>query len=102
MNRNAPEPTDALYEIDPATGVTATGEAVDLGPLTVLGSNAEIGFFTGLAIDPTDGTIYGTAAMLVVPFNGHVLLTLDAETFDATSVGDMMQACIMPTGFWFS
>jgi len=88
VNGNTELQDDALYEIDPDSG--------GLGILgTIVPDTGSIVFFSGLAIDPTDGTIFASAAMNQDPFEdgqpllGHVLLTIDSETRVATPLGDM-------------
>jgi hypothetical protein len=73
--------SDVIYEIDPATG-----DATDIG--TVIAASPIDGF-NGLAVDPTDGTLY--AVTRFDSFNREVrnLITIDLSTFNATDLGQL-------------
>lgn len=88
VNKNA-APEDALYTIDPTSGIKA-----QVGLITP--DMANLNFFSGLAIDPVDGTVYASAAMNdnpdpEMPFTGRILMTIDPESddLDATIIDDM-------------
>jgi hypothetical protein len=65
-----------LYSIDRATAVVTT-----LGPLTISGDVVQK--CTGLAIDPTSGTVYAVAVLA----SGRTLTLLDPTALTLTSVG---------------
>jgi hypothetical protein len=93
-NRWAPSP-DALYTIDPDTGFETALGVIDVLPNA--DGQAGIGYFTGLAVDPTTGTLYASAALTLVAYDGHVLVTIDEvidadtdeATYELTIVGEM-------------
>jgi uncharacterized repeat protein (TIGR01451 family) len=75
----------SLYTLDPATGA-----ATLVGPITVEGT--QIRHVTGLAVDPTDGTLYAIANSQqsdCTDFGEATLLTVDPATGAATVVGTM-------------
>lgn len=85
-NTNGGLQFDALYALNPASG-----QPTFLG--AVVPDQASIVFFSGLAICPDDGTVYATATMNDEPpgtpvFGGHILLRIDADTLEATFLGD--------------
>lgn len=74
---------DLLRELDPSTGGTVASTTITLSGHTVDG-------VTGLAVDPTDGVIYG---LLSLPGGySKQLVTIDPETGVATAIGDSVGA----------
>lgn len=69
-----------LYLVDPSTG-----SAKVIAPLRVDGKPVGV---TGLAIHPTDGTLYGVTALLSPNFP-HSLLRIDPTTGVSTLIGDL-------------
>src|SRR5262249_16187377 len=60
----------SLYRIDPATGAG-----------TLVGAFGAVSF-TGIALDPTSGTLYGASSS-----GTHALVTIDRATAATTSIG---------------
>jgi hypothetical protein len=76
----------------------ATGEATSLGAMTLAGET--ITGSTGLATDPTTGTIYGVVK-LASAANGRIrdLVTIDPATLVATSLGTLSEDGVADIAF---
>src|SRR4051794_2339064 len=72
----SPPPASSLYSIDPNNGA-----ATAVGPI---GSAV-----TGLAVDPTNGTLYGVTADVERSGNARRLLTINPATGAGTVVGSL-------------
>jgi hypothetical protein len=75
--------SDVIYEIDPATG-----DATDIG--TVIAASPIDGF-NGLAVDPTDGTLYAVTRFDAANRQVRNLITIDLGTFNATDLGQLAE-----------
>lgn len=76
--------TPDLFSVDVSTGV-----ATSLGPITLTGET--INGATGLATDPSTGTVYAVLRLASNTGRNRTLVTIDATTLVATPIGILDQ-----------
>ncbi len=82
-----------LYDID-----TQTGAATSLGSVAIAG--AVIEKWSGIATDPTDGTIFGSARYQGQGSNERYLVTINPTTLVATEVGQLSEDYVSELAFF--